>query len=180
MDISDWLEQNGLGKYAAAFTENEVDLIALPELSDDDLREMGLPIGPRRKLLKTVRDLIDTNAISEYIESGTTQEGDAERRQITVMFCDLVGSTALSEALDPEDLREIMAAYQRAATAVIERYEGHVAQYLGDGLMVYFGWPVAHEDDAARAVWASGEIVECVKGVSAPEPRARFSASRPA
>ena len=95
---------------------------------------------------------------------------EAERRQITVMFCDLVGSTALSEKLDPEDLREVMAAYQKAAGAVIERYEGHVAQYLGDGLMVYFGWPAAHEEDAERAVRASLELIEAVKGVEASEP----------
>ena len=95
---------------------------------------------------------------------------EAERRQITVMFCDLVGSTALSEKLDPEDLREVMAAYQKAAGAVIERYEGHVAQYLGDGLMVYFGWPAAHEEDAGRAVRASLELIEAVKGVEASEP----------
>ena len=95
---------------------------------------------------------------------------EAERRQITVMFCDLVGSTALSEKLDPEDLREVMAAYQKAAGAVIERYEGHVAQYLGDGLMVYFGWPAAHEEDAGRAVRASLELIEAVKRVEAAEP----------
>ena len=94
----------------------------------------------------------------------------AERRQITIMFCDLVGSTALSEKLDPEDLRELMAAYQKVAGAVIERYAGHIAQYLGDGLMAYFGWPAAHEEDAERAVRASLELVEAVKGVQAQEP----------
>ena len=94
----------------------------------------------------------------------------AERRQLTVLFCDLVGSTALSQRLDPESLRELMRGYQRACAAVIEDYGGHVAQYLGDGLMIYFGWPRAHEDDAERAVRASLEIIQAVKAVAAPEP----------
>ena len=99
-----------------------------------------------------------------------TRTPEAERRQITVMFCDLVGSTALSEQLDPEDLRALMQAYQQAAGGVIERYEGHVAQYLGDGLMTYFGWPEAHEDDAGRAVRAGLEVVDAVGRIEAPEP----------
>ncbi len=112
-------------------------------------------------------------ARAEHLVATSSSEArspEAERRQITVMFCDLVGSTALSEKLDPEDLREVMAGYQKTAGAVIERYEGHVAQYLGDGLMVYFGWPKAHEDDAVRALQSSLEIVEAVKSVKAPEP----------
>ena len=170
MDIGDWLEQNGLGKYASVFAENEIDFIALPEITEDDLREMGLLIGPRRKLLKGLRDLVDTGITANSTDSGFSPAGDAERRQITVTFCDLVGSTTLAEKLDPEDLREVMAAYQKAAGAVIARYDGHVAQYLGDGLMVYFGWPTAHEEDAGRAVRAGLELIEVVKGVEAPAP----------
>ena len=112
-------------------------------------------------------------ARAEHLVATSSSEArspEAERRQITVMFCDLVGSTALAEKLDPEDLREVMAAYQKAAGAVIERYEGHVAQYLGDGLMVYFGWPQAHEDDPARAIQSSLDVIDAVNGVDAPYP----------
>ena len=155
--IRAWLDAHGLSQHTQAFEAQEIDLEALPELTDDDLKEMGLAIGPRRKLLKAIR------------ESGTdapvVQPREAERRQITVMFCDLVGATALSEKLDPEDLRGLMQRYQQAAGAVIERYGGHVAQYLGDGLMTYFGWPQAHEDDPERAARASLDIVEAVNAM---------------
>lgn len=162
MDIGDWLEQNGLGKYASVFVEYEIDLIALPEITDGDLREMGLPIGPRRKLLKAARDFVSHDSAGDPADSSPSPKVDAERRQITVMFCDLVGSTALSTKLDPEDLRELLAAYHKAAGMVVERYDGCVAQYLGDGLVVYFGWPTAHEDDAGRAVRAGLDIVDAI------------------
>jgi predicted ATPase/class 3 adenylate cyclase len=170
MDIGDWLEQIGLGKYASVFAENEIDFLALPEITEEDLREMGLPIGPRRKLLRALRGLADADTATDLANFTLLPAGDAERRQITVMFCDLVGSTSLSEQLDPEDLRDLMAAYQKTAGDVIEHYDGHVAQYLGDGLMVYFGWPVAHEEDAVRAVQAGLHLVEAVKGMEASEP----------
>ena len=131
-----------------------------------DLKRRGLPLGPRRLVQKAARELI--------VEPATTApaaaQHDAERRQITVMFCDLVGSTPLAEALDPEDLRSLMQAYQKACCGAVERYAGQVAQYLGDGLMIYFGWPRAHEDDATRAVLAALAIVEAVKSVAAPSP----------
>ena len=162
--LRDWLEAQGLGDYAAAFEAEQLDLEHLPDLDEADLKSLGLPMGPRKTLRK---------AIEAGIEAPTVSSGrDAERRQITVMFCDLVGSTALSEALDPEELREIMRAYQKAAGGVIERYEGHVAQYLGDGLMTYFGWPRAHEDDAERAVRASLDIVAAVHEVESQKPLA--------
>ncbi|MDP6952647.1 MAG: adenylate/guanylate cyclase domain-containing protein, partial [Alphaproteobacteria bacterium] len=156
--ISGWLEGLGLGQHAETFETQEIYLDALPDVTEGDLKEMGIPIGPRRKILRAIGEL------------GTPAEQpvrpqEAERRQITVMFCDLVGSTALSEKLAPEDLRSLMQRYQKACGAVIERYEGHVAQYLGDGLMTYFGWPRAHEDDAERAVRASLEIVEAVNAM---------------
>jgi class 3 adenylate cyclase/tetratricopeptide (TPR) repeat protein len=159
-----WLEAQGLGNYAAAFEAEQLDFEHLPDLDEADLKSLGLPMGPR----KTLRKAIEAG-IAAPAASGTR---DAERRQITVMFCDLVGSTALSEALDPEELREIMRAYQKAAGGVIERYEGHVAQYLGDGLMTYFGWPRAHEDDAERAVRASLDIVAAVHEIEAEKPLA--------
>ena len=170
-DIARWLEGLGLGRYADAFAAQEIDLEALAHVTESDLKEMGLPIGPRRKVLAAMSEASDAgDTPSDSAMAGQARE--AERRQITVMFCDLVGSTALSEQLDPEVLRVLMQAYQRACGAIIERYEGHVAQYLGDGLMTYFGWPQAHEDDAERAVRAGLEIVEAVKAVEAPRPLA--------
>ena len=156
--IRGWLEDLGLGQHAEAFEAQEIDLEALADITEGDLKEMGIPIGPRRKILRAITGLSTPAPLP-------APPREAERRQITVMFCDLVGSTALSEKLDPEDLRTLMQSYQKAAGGVIERYEGHVAQYLGDGLMTYFGWPQAHEDDAERAVRASLEIVEAVKAV---------------
>jgi class 3 adenylate cyclase len=151
-DIRAWLESLDLGDYAALFEAEQIDRDALPHLTAEVLKELGVPTGPRLKMLAAIKAPAAPTALPR----------EAERRQITVMFCDLVGSTALSEKLDPEDLRTLMQSYQQAAGGVIERYGGHVAQYLGDGLMTYFGWPQAHEDDAERAVRASLDIVEAV------------------
>jgi class 3 adenylate cyclase/tetratricopeptide (TPR) repeat protein len=168
-DVRAWLEGLGLSEYAGAFETHKIDGGVLPDLTEQDLAELGLPIGPRRKILVAIRTLA-TKAPEEPPRSVDALPRGVERRQITVMFCDLVGSTRLSEALDAEELRDVMQAYQRAAGSVIARYAGHVAQYLGDGLMTYFGWPTAHEDDAERAVRAGIEIVEAVKSVVAPAP----------
>jgi class 3 adenylate cyclase/predicted ATPase len=162
--VREWLEGLGLGKFADAFESEDVSMRHVPELSEADLRDLGLPMGPRKEVLRAAKSL-DPSVLDAAPEPARR---DAERRQITVMFCDLVGSTSLSEMLDPEDLRAIMHGYQAAAGAVIERYDGHVAQYLGDGLMTYFGWPTAHEDDAARAVRAGLDIVAAVKDVALP------------
>ena len=174
-DLRTWLESLGLGDYAEAFEAERIALRHVTELSDADLKDLGLPMGPRKELLKAARDLAEAGApttATKKVESADAMPrvAEAERRQITVMFCDLVGSTSLSEDMDPEDLRAVMQAYQQAAGGVIERYEGHVAQYLGDGLMTYFGWPSAHEDDGERAVRAGMEIIEAIKGVEAPHP----------
>ncbi len=162
-DIAQWLDSLGLGQYAQAFAENGVELQHLPHLTDDDLKELGLPLGPRRHLQAAIETL---SADQPYIRPTlpSTQEpearpADAERRQLTVMFCDLVGSTALSERLDPEDMREVLRAFREACHAVINRFEGHIANYIGDGLLIYFGYPQAHEDDAARSVYAALGIV---------------------
>ena len=155
-----WLEDLGLGQYAEAFEAEQVELGDLADLTEDDLKDLGLPLGPRKRLLKSAAEF-DPDAEPAARPAAATPE--AERRQLTVMFCDLVGSTALSEKLDPEDLRGVMDAYRKAAGDVVGRYQGHVAQYLGDGVMVYFGWPSAHEDDAGRAVRAGLEIVEAVQ-----------------
>jgi class 3 adenylate cyclase/tetratricopeptide (TPR) repeat protein len=166
-DIRDWLERLELGEYVAVFEAEKIAPQDLTEFSENDLHALGLPMGPRRRVLKAVRAQSDGPS-PEIATPAPPRE--AERRQITVMFCDLVGSTTLSEQLDPEDLRILLQDYQQAAGGVIEHYEGHVAQYLGDGLMTYFGWPQAHEDDAERAVRAGLEIVEAVNAIDAPTP----------
>ena len=153
--LRQWLEQHALGKHAKLLAENEVDLDVLPELQEADLEKIGLALGPRKKLLKAIREL----ELSPATDTGKAtpqgaSAGEAERRQLTVMFADLVGSTELSRTLDPEDLREINRAYQDTATAAIERYGGYVARYMGDGVLAYFGYPQAHEDDAERALRA--------------------------
>ncbi|MDP6516589.1 MAG: alpha/beta fold hydrolase, partial [Alphaproteobacteria bacterium] len=159
-----------LGQYAQAFEAEEIGLGHLPKLTESDLKELGLPMGPRKSILEAAAALAGMPAIAtEDIPTSAAKVG-AERRQLTVMFCDLVGSTALSAQIDPEELRAVMGRYQKTAGAVIARYDGHVAQYLGDGLMTYFGWPTAHEDDAERAVRAGLEIVDAVKAIAAPVP----------
>ena len=164
-DVRQWLEQRGLGKYAEVLADNEVDLEDLPELTEADLEKIGLALGPRKKLLKAIREL-DPSRIADSAQESSPQassSGEAERRQLTVMFADLVGSTELSQKLDPEDLREITRAYQDAATAAIEKYEGYVARYMGDGVLAYFGFPRAHEDDAERALRAGMELIDSVR-----------------
>jgi class 3 adenylate cyclase/predicted ATPase len=164
-NVAAWLQGLGLGKYVKDFEDNEIDLDALPHLTESMLDKIGLPIGPKAKLLAAIARLSSSAA-----PATEAQREHAERRQITVMFCDLVDSTRLASCLDPEDLRLVMQAYQRACTAIIGRYEGHVARYLGDGILAYFGWPAAHEDAADRAVRAGLEIVEAVKSLAGPEP----------
>jgi len=155
-DIAAWLEQLGLGKYAPIFSENELEPADLSELSEDDLKEIGLPLGPRRRILKAVRALDAADRVPK--ESTGDDAADAhtrvedERLQLTVMFCDLVGSTALSQKLDPEDYREIIMSFQKAVSEAVRRFDGYVAKYLGDGVLAYFGYPRAHEDDAEQAV----------------------------
>src|SRR5262245_16608378 len=172
--IRQWLERLGLPQYAEVFAANDVDLDALRFLTESDLEKLGVSLGNRKKLLNAISQL-DGSHPPAAVASGKPphQESlpvEAQRRQLTVMFCDLAGSTELATKLDPEQLRDLMHAYQRACREVIERYEGHVAQYLGDGLMVYFGWPRAHEDDAVRAVRAGLEITEAVSNLNASAP----------
>jgi class 3 adenylate cyclase len=157
VDIAAWLRELGLERYEQAFQEGEIDREVLADLTDADLRELGIPLGPRRKLLKAISALA---AGTEPPSAREAKRSEAERRQLTVMFIDLVGSTELAARLDPEDLREVMRAYQAACAGVIGRFEGHVAKFLGDGVLAYFGWPQAHEDDAERAVRAGLAAVE--------------------
>ncbi len=162
--IADWLQKLGLGQYAQRFAENEIDVSVLPHLTDQDLKDIGVPLGPRRKILAAITaETGTTNATSEPAASIEPKAQDtAERRQVTVMFSDLVGSTALSARMDPEDLREVISAYQKCVAETAGRFGGFVAKYMGDGVLIYFGYPQAHEDDAERAVRAGLDLVAAV------------------
>ena len=155
MDIDGWLPGIGLEQYTQTFRDNAIDDDVLGDLTDDHLRELGLPLGARLKLLRAVAALgtSEQPSVSPEIKP-TAPRTDAERRQLTVMFCDLVGSTALSARLDPEDMREIVGAYHRSCAEQITKAGGFVAKYMGDGVLAYFGYPQAHEDDAERGVLA--------------------------
>ena len=165
MDVAEWLRGLGLEQYAPAFRDNDIDEEILRRLTGEELRELGVrSIGHRRRLLDAISAL---GAVSADIPSTAASldvpaQAEAERRQLTVMFCDLVGSTALSARLDPEDLREIIAAYHRAVAEVIAKSDGFVSRYMGDGVLVYFGYPQAHEDDAERAVRAGLGVIDAV------------------
>ena len=166
IDVARWLAEQGLGHHAEAFAENGIAGDVLRDLTDADLKELGLNLGDRKRLLKAIAAL-DPEGTQDRVgavEPTPTPAAsrDAERRQLTVLFCDLVGSTELATRLDPEDLGAMMGAYHRATAAVIERFDGHVARYLGDGVLAYFGWPKAHEDDAERAVRAGLGLVGSV------------------
>jgi class 3 adenylate cyclase/predicted ATPase len=169
MDVAAWLRALGLEQYAPAFRDNDVDGEVLPELTSDDLISIGVTsVGHRRKLLAAIAALrTEPPTVAQPAASATSDATpppkiDAERRQLTVMFCDLVGSTPLSVRFDPEDLREIIAAYHRAVAEVVGSFDGFVAKYMGDGVLTYFGYPRAHEDDAERAVRAGLGVVDAV------------------
>jgi class 3 adenylate cyclase len=160
MDIEAWLRSLGLERYEQAFRDHAIDLEILPELDEQHLAELGLPLGHRLKLLKAIRALGTAPAVESM-----PPPPPPERRQLTVMFVDLVGSTALSARLDPEEMQELLRAYQRAVAKAIGRFGGRVAKLLGDGVLAYFGWPVAHEDDAEQAVHAGLAAVQAVTGL---------------
>ncbi len=164
MDIGQWLRDLGLQSYEQAFRDNGVDLDVLPHLTADDLKEIGVSaVGHRRKILDAIRELASRLPQAADLEVPPR----AERRHLTVMFCDLVGSTALSARLDPEDLQELLRSYHTRVGDVAGSYGGFVAKYLGDGVLVYFGYPQAHEDDAERAVRAGLALVEGVSELTA-------------
>jgi class 3 adenylate cyclase len=164
MDVSSWLRDLGLENYAQAFRANDIDAESLSRLTAEDLIALGVTsIGHRRKLLHAIALLKNGTAPAAAEPIPTTlRPVEAQRRQLTVLFCDLVGSTALAARLDPEDLHAVMRAYQAVCAEVVGRFEGHVAKYLGDGVLACFGWPVAHEDDAERAVRAGLALIEAI------------------
>jgi class 3 adenylate cyclase/predicted ATPase len=171
MDIEAWLQGLGLERYVHAFRDNEIDWEVLPKLTSDDLREIGVTaIGHRRKLLEAIAAIGATAPTALSTAFNAPAPADAERRQLTVMFCDLVGSTPLAARYDPEDLREIVGAYHRCVTETVGRFGGFVAKYMGDGVLIYFGYPEAHEDDAERAVRAGLSVIDAVVQLGAPEP----------
>ena len=165
MDVVAWLRGLGLEQYAPAFRDNDVDGEVLSALTTDDLISIGVTsVGHRRKLLAAIASLgagPPAGRVRAAPRDAPTL-ADAERRQLTVMFCDLVGSTELSSRLDPEDLREVIAAYHRAAADAVKSFDGFVAKYMGDGVLVYLGYPQAHEDDAERAVRAGLGVIDAV------------------
>jgi class 3 adenylate cyclase/tetratricopeptide (TPR) repeat protein len=172
MDIEDWLRSLGLEEYEAAFKENAIDASVLPTLTAEDLKDLGVGlVGHRRKLLDAISALRARVDAREAVPvSDRLSEGSAERRQVTVMFTDLVGSTALSARMDPEDLRTVMGAHHRCVAETVARFDGFVAKYMGDGALIYFGYPAAHEDDAERAVRAGLALIDAVASLDAPEP----------
>lgn len=171
--LGEWLRANDLAEFEALFVKNHVDFKTLEILTESDLQELGLPFGPRKRVLNALAAW-KHQAVRTRTEIGArvTNIPLGERRQLTVMFCDLVGSTPLSTVLDPEELRELIRTYCSTAADVVARYDGHVAQYLGDGLLVYFGWPTAHEDAAERGVRAALEVVQAVQAIPSVRPLA--------
>src|ERR1700730_1475470 len=171
MDVAGWLQSLGLAQYEAAFREHEIDGTVLPSLTAEDLKDLGVAIvGHRRKMLDAIAALRAGDVFKEEratLPGATAAPGQfradtAERRQLTVMFCDLVGSTPLAANLDPEDMRRIIRAYHRCCEDQIAKGGGFVAKYMGDGVLSYFGYPQAHEDDAERAVRSALALVEAV------------------
>jgi predicted ATPase/class 3 adenylate cyclase len=175
-DAAQWLEHLGLGQYVSAFAESDIDEEILRELKDDDLKELGLTLGHRKKLLKAIAELRSDDpaeAMSADIPGAPNtsfrpEAPEAERRQLTVLFCDMVGSTAMSGRLDPEDMRKVIGAYRNVVAGEVGRFEGHVAKFMGDGVLAYFGYPLAHEDDAERAVRAGLALTDVIRNLGTP------------
>jgi class 3 adenylate cyclase len=167
--IAEWLDTLGMSEYAERFTENGISVAALRHLTDQDLKDIGVLLGHRRIMLAAIAEFAGTPPEAPKTDSAKEPKAQdtAERRQVTVMFSDLVGSTALAGRMDPEDLREVISAYQNCVAQTVGRFGGFVAKYLGDGVLIYFGYPHAHEDDAERAVRAGLELIGAVGALKA-------------
>jgi class 3 adenylate cyclase/predicted ATPase len=177
VDIAAWLQGLGLARYEETFRNSDIDADVLADLTETDLEKLGISLGHRKKLLKAIEELRAASCaaaasplpVSRRDDTAErTRTGEAERRQLTVLFVDLVGSTALAARLDPEDLSRVIRAYQECCTATVERWGGHVAKYMGDGVLAYFGWPQAHEDEAERAIKAGLELAHRVPQLDTP------------
>ena len=172
--ITGWLGKLGMSEYEQRFAENDIDMAVLPDLTDQHLKDLGVSLGHRLKMLRAIRDLSNVSAAvtapSALVDIEPTRRDDAERRQLTVMFTDLVGSTALSTTLDLEDLHSAIGAYHKRVAETVARFDGFVARYMGDGVLIYFGYPHAHEDDAERAVQAGLALIEAVGKLGIQEP----------
>ncbi len=173
MEVGDWLRSLGLAQYEATFRESQIEADVLPELTDQHLKDLGVSLGHRLRMLRAIRERAGDSPVKAQPAalaalSESKPQDAAERRQLTVMFIDLVGSTALSAQLDPEDMRDVIRAYQNAVSGEIARFEGHIAKFMGDGLLAYFGWPKAHEDEAERAVRAGLAITKAVPKLTTP------------
>ena len=169
MDVGGWLRNLGLGQYESAFIENAIDTDVLPELTEGDLEKLGIPLGDRKRLIKAIKAMaggspsaLITSEVGENAPSDYSPMAAAERRHLTVMICDLVGSTALSARLDPEDMGAVIDAFQAACARITLAFDGFLADFRGDGILAYFGYPRAHEDDAERTVRAGLDIAAAV------------------
>jgi len=159
-DLSAWLDNLGLGKYATIFAENAVDLDVLPDLNETDLERLGVALGHRKRILKAAAALSTSLRENSTTPMVSAEAGAAgERRHLTVLFCDMVGSTELAVQLDPEELSGIVRRFQATCTSIITQNGGYIARFMGDGLLAYFGYPRAHEDDAERAVRAGLDLI---------------------
>src|SRR6266536_5768543 len=159
--ISDWLKGIGLEEYAGLFVENAVDLATLAILTDDDLKEVGLPFGPRKRVLAALKNQGHDRTTDGVASAGSVAAAsEGERRQLTVLFCDIVGFTEVAQQVDPEVLQAIVRRYEDACAVCISHYDGYVYQRLGDGIVAFFGYPLAHEGEASRAIRAGLEILE--------------------
>src|SRR5215813_13478330 len=166
MKIGNWLRDLGLARYEPTFAENAIDTDVLADLTEADLEKLGIPLGDRKRLIKAIRALqpnptsaLITSPVEGHALTGEAGLAAAERRHLTVLICDLVGSTALSARLDPEDMNAVMDAYHAACARIMLSYDGFIGDFRGDGILAYFGYPRAHEDDAERTVRAGLDII---------------------
>src|SRR5215475_1816738 len=168
--IAEWLEKLGLSEYAQRFADHAIDLSVIRDLTEHDLKDLGVLLGHRRKFLRAVAELDGIAPTSTKTATEPVFRGDAERRHLTVMICDLVGSTALSARLDPEDMRAVIDAYHAACARIVRAYDGFIEDFRGDGILAYFGYPRAHEDDAERTVRAGLDIIAAIARLETPAP----------
>jgi class 3 adenylate cyclase len=166
--VAEWLASIGLSDYAQAFANNAIDLSVVRDLTEQDLKDLGILLGHRRKILRAIAELDGVAPATTETATEPVLRGEPERRHLTVMICDLVGSTALSTRLDPEDMRAAIDAYHAACARILQSYDGFLGDFRGDGVLAYFGYPRAHEDDAERSVRTGLDIIATVARLETP------------